>query len=396
MATPVVSLVALPIAPGALSVRDDAFAPQPFHFSIPHGVVLQEAAAVAVDSHDRVYCFNRGNVPLLVFDAEGTLLNREGWAGTRSPFGGNDPVAGAAGELRWRGSEFVKPHGIAFDEADNLWLVDVDANVVTKCTAAGRRLLMLLPGPIAVVDPSQFGAHIGRVHEAAPMQSGIPFHAPCNVAVSRRDGGAAYVCDGYGNSRVHKFDKVSGQHLVSWGRSGTGDGAFNLPHDLCIGEGATADGDRVFVADRENHRVQIFDANGCYLHQWRVHRPCGIRLGACFGHDRVAYICQLAASHSAQQTGGPTRLDLWTPNIGNCVTVHLVSGGTIVARLGAPTGTDAPDGLIDPHGIAVDSEGAIYTASVAYHKVGVHRRPLAYVMATLKKFERIARGRDDR
>ena len=80
-----------------------------------------------------------------------------------------------------------------------------------------------------------------------------------------------YVSGGYGNSRVHKYDP-RGRHLVSWGGPGTDPGCFNLPHNI-----ATDAEGLVYVADRENHRVQIFDGRGQYLGQWNnLHRPCGL------------------------------------------------------------------------------------------------------------------------
>ena len=124
----------------ALTTRrlDADFVSLPFHFHVPHGVLLHEAAAVAVDSRNRVYCFNRGNIPLLVFNADGTHVRS--W-GTATPFAGGD--ADASGHMRWSGSEFVKPHGITIDNDEYMWLVDVGAHTITKCTLSGERLLML-------------------------------------------------------------------------------------------------------------------------------------------------------------------------------------------------------------------------------------------------------------
>jgi DNA-binding beta-propeller fold protein YncE len=90
------------------------------------------------------------------------------------------------------------------------------------------------------------------------------------VAVDRRSGDL-YIADGHDNARVHRFS-ADGRHLLSWGAYGTDPGQFNLPHNV-----ATDAEGRVYVADRENHRIQVFDEQGKYLDQWNnLHRPCGL------------------------------------------------------------------------------------------------------------------------
>lgn len=359
----------------------------PLHFRIPHGVYLHEAACVAVNSKGHVYCFNRGTMPLMIFDSQGNLLNADSWNGTADLYGGYDAAESKAdGVVRWRGSEFVKPHGITIDEADNLWLVDVKAHVVTHCTPDGRRLMMLLPGPRAVRDEATMRTLIGKAQTPSDLQSGVAFNLPCNVAVQPRPDGFVYVCDGYGNSRVHCFRRSDGGHVRSWGRSGTASGQFNLPHDLVVlhrPEQSDPEGDRVLVADRENHRIQIFSASGQYLAQWHVHRPCGIALS---WDRRLLYVCQLAPSHSSQRTGGQAHPEKWTSNIGNCVTIHDPVSGTRYGRIGQPHGTDSPLGMLEPHGIAVDGGGVVYTASVSFHREGIYRKPVPYILATLKRW----------
>ena len=78
---------------------------------VPHGLWLREATSVAVDSEDRVYVFNRGNMPMMVFDADGNLVDR--W-GNQTPFDGDAPFPGARNS-RWRGTEFIAPHAITID-----------------------------------------------------------------------------------------------------------------------------------------------------------------------------------------------------------------------------------------------------------------------------------------
>ena len=99
--------------------------------------------------------------------------------------------------------------------------------------------------------------------------SGKPFHRCTHTALSPR--GEIYVTDGYGNARVHKYSP-DGKLLLSWGEPGTDPGQFNIVHNIVT----DAEG-WVYVADRENHRVQVFDGNGKYETQWiNMHRPCGL------------------------------------------------------------------------------------------------------------------------
>ena len=102
---------------------------------------------------------------------------------------------------------------------------------------------------------------------------GRPFNGPTHAAVSPQTG-SLYVSDGYGNARIHKF-APDGRLLLSWGEPGIDAGQFIRPHNLAI----DAD-DRVYVADRECHRVQIFDADGKFLAMWNnIHRPDGLTIG---------------------------------------------------------------------------------------------------------------------
>jgi len=88
-----------------------------------------------------VYVFNRGNIPLLIFDTDGNLLNK--W-GNETPGLGTETIPSTGDTMsevnRWKGSEFIRPHAITIDHEDNLWLVDDDANVITKCDRDGNRV----------------------------------------------------------------------------------------------------------------------------------------------------------------------------------------------------------------------------------------------------------------
>ena len=160
---------------------------------------------------------------------------------------------------------------------------------------------------------------------------------------------------GYGNARVHKFSP-EGKHLFSWGDYGTDPGLFNLPHSVCTDREG-----RVYVADRENHRLQIFDAQGNYLNQWNnLHRPCGLHIS-----DDLVYIGQLLPQY-------PFNEDY--PNIGACITIHDLNGRRL-ARLGDSRSGEAPGQFIAPHGLAVDSRGDIYVGEVSWTAYGQSLSP---------------------
>ncbi len=267
---------------------------------------LKDAAGVAVDRHDNVYVFNRGPHPMVVFDREGNFLRS------------------------WGEGVFTNPHGLHIGPDDHLYCTDNGDHTVRKCTPEGRILLT-----------------IGMPDRPAPYMSGQPFHQCTHTALSPR--GDIYVADGYGNARVHKYDPA-GRLVASWGEPGCDPGQFNIVHNIC----SDADG-WVYVADRENHRVQVFDGDGRYETQWNnLHRPCGLFMP--WDRKPLCYIGEL----------GPfMAVNRHVPNLGPRVTI-VDHQGRLVARVGeAPAGTGL-DQFIAPHGIAVDSRGDIYVGEVSY------------------------------
>ena len=195
---------------------------------LPDDWEFRDVAAVAVDSKDRVYVFNRGQHPMMVFDSDGKFLRS------------------------WGEGLFGRAHGIHIDSDDTLYCTDDGDHTVRKITTDGKVLLT-----------------IGVPNQPAPFLSGKPFNRCTHTALSPK--GEIYVSDGYGNSCVHKYSP-DGKHLTCWGTTGTDPGQFNIAHNI-----ATDEDGWVYVADRENHRVQVFDGNGKYELQWNnMHRPCAL------------------------------------------------------------------------------------------------------------------------
>jgi DNA-binding beta-propeller fold protein YncE len=149
---------------------------------------------------------------------------------------------------------------------------------------------------------------------------------------------------------VHRFS-ADGQHLFSWGEYGTDPGQFNLVHSI-----ATDSEGNVYVADRESHRVQIFDGEGRYLDQWNnLHRPCGLHI-----EGGLVYVGQLPTSLGVNAS---------YPNIGACVSIHELSGAQLT-RLGDARLGEQPGQFTAPHGLAVDSHGDIYVGEVSWSAYG--------------------------
>jgi DNA-binding beta-propeller fold protein YncE len=187
---------------------------------------------------------------------------------------------------------------------------------------------------------------IGVPGEGAPLHSGEPFNRCTHVAVDPKTGDL-YISDGYGNSSVHKYSP-DGQLLFSWGSPGTDPGEFNIPHNI-----ATDKNGYVYVADRENHRVQIFDAKGKFETQWvNMHRPCALFIS----EDQHVYVGELGYGMNVNK-------DL--PNIGPRISVYD-TGGERLARIGH-LGFGLETGqFVAPHGLCLDSRGDLYMGEVAW------------------------------
>ena len=195
---------------------------------IPAAIRLNYVTDVAVDCLDRVYLFQRGDPPVIVFDHEGKYLRS------------------------WGTSRIADAHAI-FCRAEQIFVVDRDAHEIQRYDPHGKLEMTL-----------------GKRH--CP-QFQAPFNAPTDIAVAPN--GDIYVADGYGNSNVHWFSS-DGQLKRTWGKPGSGPGEFMTPHAVRV----HPDG-RVLVADRENNRLQVFSAEGEYLDEWRdLFRPMDLYIDA--------------------------------------------------------------------------------------------------------------------
>ena len=167
----------------------------------------------------------------------------------------------------WDASVFVRPHGLTVGPDDAVYCTDDCGHTVRKFSPRGELLFTLG----AHGEPSDTGAT--SIDFRTVTHSGPPFNYPTNLAIA--PDGALYVTDGYGNARVHKF-AADGRLLVSWGEPGGGPGQFRIPHGIGVDpEGV------VYVADRENSRIQLFSPKGEYVTEWTdVARPCQVFVDA--------------------------------------------------------------------------------------------------------------------
>jgi DNA-binding beta-propeller fold protein YncE len=186
--------------------------------SRPKEIVWGAMAGIAVGPSEQVWTFNRGTIPVQVYTANGKLVRT------------------------WGEGQFQEPHQVRIDRDGNVWLVDSGLHVVRKYTPDGKLLLTL--GTKG--EPGEDFAHFNR---------------PTDVAVTSR--GDIFVADGYGNNRIVHYD-AQGQFLKAWGELGVGQGMFSIPHSIAIDSTG-----RLYVADRNNARVQVFNQAGQFLAEWR-------------------------------------------------------------------------------------------------------------------------------
>ncbi len=287
---------------------------------LPAGWSWTEVAAVATDSRDRVFVFNRSEHPLIVFDRDGTFLGS------------------------WGEGLFPCPHGLWIGPDDAVYCTDDFDHTVRKFTPEGKLLLTLgTPG-----QPSDTGAT--SIDFRTIKHAGPPFHFPTNLAIAPT--GDLYVSDGYGNARIHRFSP-EGKLLQSWGVPGGGPGEFRVPHGIAIDRDGI-----IYVTDRENSRVQLFTADGQYLSQWTdVARPCEIYIDEaenCF----VAELGFQAGMWPGTQAPAPD-------SPGGRVSI-FDKRGNLVARWGGGQHPCQPGDFFAPHDIWVDAHGDVYVAEVTY------------------------------
>ena len=309
---------------------------------LPADLKHLDCVGAGVDANDRVYLITRSDARVIVYEQDGTFVAAWG-EGVFTP----------------------RTHCIRFGLDGAVYTVDDGNHTVRKFTPDGKQLMML--GTPGVATDTGYVQEKGI---SSITHGGPPFNRPTGVACAPN--GDLYVSDGYGNARVHRFS-ADGKLIQSWGEPGTGPGQFNLPHDIWV-----APDERVFVADRENDRIQIFSLTGEFIEQWtHVQRPTGLCI-----RDGLIYVSELwwiPGSHSLRRG----KIEKDEPGR---VTVMDMSG-KVLARFGHEGERTAPGNFIAPHGICADSRGDIYVSEVT-HTFGVSR---GHVPAGSHMFQKFAR-----
>ena len=198
---------------------------------VPPGLEWGQLIAIDTDAEGNVYafhrcsassCVGRSEPPLLKFDSSGKHL------------------------MSWGAGMLVWPHGLDIDNAGNIWITDGRED-----SGRGQQVIKISPA----------GEVLMRIGTAGVAGDGpYTFNGVTDVLVT--DDGNIFVADGHVNNRIVKYSS-EGEFIMEWGRAGTGQGEFNMPHALAMDTQG-----RLFVSDRENLRIQIFDQEGRYLDEW--------------------------------------------------------------------------------------------------------------------------------
>jgi DNA-binding beta-propeller fold protein YncE len=306
-----VALVAAAVSFGAAKAQDVNSAPNGYHVidnwaQLPQGRVWGMAIGIDIDRDGRsVWVFDRCGAksctgsqvaPIQKFDASGKLV---------ASFG--------AGMFNW-------PHGLFVDRDGNVWVTDAKAEggkgqVVVKFSPDGKVLMTLGTPGVAGADEKHF-------------------NAPSDVVVAPN--GDIFVADGHGdntNARIVKFSK-DGKFVMAWGHKGAGPGELDSPHGLAIDSQG-----RIFVADRSNNRIQIFDQNGKLLAEWKQFgRPSGIFIDR---HDVL---------YSADSQSG----EKYNKGFKQGIRIGSVKDGKVTAFISGAGTAEMPEG------VAADDQGNVF------------------------------------
>jgi hypothetical protein len=223
-------------------------------FKLPAGLYMGEGTGVATNSKGHVFVFTRsGETRLFEFDQTGAFVKELG--------------AGSYG--------FAFAHAVRVDKDDNVWAVDEGTNIITRFNPDGRIVMVLGKRP----DPLEQLAIMPGGGQYSGANRPYTFHRPTDVAWDPQ--GNIFVSDGYGDSRVVKFDK-SGRFVKSVGTRGNGPMQFSTPHAIAVDLQGT-----VYVADRGNSRIIVLDNN---LNQKAVYDQVGAPWAVCLSQGPHQYL----------------------------------------------------------------------------------------------------------
>jgi len=287
------------------------------------GYRLSEPSGIGIDTSQNIFIFNRtgrgwsdpfpdtliSKDAILMLDRQtGKILNS------------------------WGSDLFIMPHGLTVDHQNNVWVTDVSLQEVFKFSHEGKLLMK-----------------IGITRETG--SDSLRFNQPTDVAVA--EDGSFYVSDGYINSRIVKFS-AEGKYLFEWGTKGDKPGQFNLPHAIDLDNKGN-----VYVADRQNDRIQVFDANGKFLKE--------------INDKKLEDLYSLTIDKSTQHIFAIDFLVVMKYFTKGSNIMEYDANGKLVTRFGRSTSSnDAP--LTRFQDIAVDNEGSIYVCDILGNKIHKYKR----------------------
>ena len=277
----------------------------------PADIPWSDMPGVAIDKTDNIWCYTRIQPAIQVYSPEGTLIKS------------------------WSTETNSTAHQIKIDKTGNVWLADIGLHLVRKFTPEGKELM-----------------HIGTLGEAGNDETHL--NKPTDMAISSN--GDVFISDGYGNARIVHCDK-NGKFIKAWGTLGNTDGRFSIPHAIAIDSK-----DRIYVADRNNVRIQVYDTGGKLVDSWR---NIVVPWGFCITENDDIWVCgsspmkwQFNPKYPGAPLGCPPK---------DQVFMRFRPNGRLMQIWTIPKATDGeerPGELNWLHCLAVDKVGNIYAGDI--------------------------------
>jgi 6-bladed beta-propeller len=329
----------------------------PNFLKLPPDMYLGEVSGVAVNSKKHVFVFSRGNTTGPAYGATAAQILEFGPDGKYIREIGHNLYA-------W---SFA--HAIRFDKDDNLWAIDKGSDMVIKFNPEGRVVMVFGRKKEASDEGAEPWKRLAPGEKPRPAING-QFRQPTDVTWDPQ--GDIFISDGYVNSRVAKFDK-SGDWVKQWGTFGSGQGEFNTPHSI-----ASDDKGNIYVADRGNRRIQVFDSDGAFLreitidvpvppvvHMWMGNPPAP-QAPSTVGAPPPAQTMQSGAPWAICITPGPTQY-LYSSDAYPGRIYKLTLDGKVLGVLGSMGHQQKQFGWI--HELACPGENEVYAAELLNWRV---------------------------
>ena len=284
---------------------------------LPKEYVLSQVTGIGIDTSQNIFLFHRtgrqwtepfpdslisANTILMLDRETGKILNS------------------------WGANFFIMPHGLTVDKENNVWVTDVALHQIFKFNHQGKLLMKL---------------GVAKT----PGNDSMHFNLPTDIAVG--NDGSFYVSDGYGNSRVIKFSK-EGKYIFEWGKKGNKPGEFNTPHGIDLDLSGN-----IYVADRDNNRIQKFDNNGIFLKEWK--------------NDTAIQLYSLSIDKTNNNLFAIDYLTLGDTLIKGSDIIQFDSSLNFSNRFGRTGSYSGPPCRY--HDIAIDSKSNIYVGDISGNRI---------------------------